>query len=151
MRKNRLALNLVLAGAAIVVMIAIQALTGSSGPMPVVHAFPPGSGCEGDVKIEGDGPTDYTAPPGGSISSVCIKAGQGIFTFTCGETDQSGCYSLDWTEPAGGCCTAVTIGGGGGSRDCKSISHTAASFGAGPCVQPSPTPSPRPSPDPGGD
>lgn len=147
MRKNKLVLNLVLAVAAVAAMVALQAVTGSSGPVPAVEASG-GSGCEGDVKIDGDGPTTFNAPAGESISSVCIKAGRDTFTYACGETDTSGCYSLDWTEASAGCCTAVTVGGGGTGRDCKSISHTAATFGGPPCVEPSPTPSPEPSPSP---
>jgi hypothetical protein len=91
-----------------------------------------GSGCEGDVKIEGS-KADYVAPPGKSIDYVCIKAGRNVFTFYCGETDKSGCYSLKWTVDSDGCCSAVSISGGGTGRDCKEISHTAVTFADGDC------------------
>jgi hypothetical protein len=89
------------------------------------------SGCEGDQKIEGDGPHTYA--PGSAVSEVCIKAGRDVFGFSCGATDNEGCYTLEWN----GDCTSVTIGGGGTGRDCKSISHTAALFGDPPKCEPS--------------
>ena len=99
------------------------------------------SGCEGDEKIENAGTIEHD-----SIESICIKAGRGVFNYACGETDSTGCYDIQWTE-VDGCCTAVVSGGGGTGRDCKSISHTSASFGE-PC-EPSPSPSPpAPSPSP---
>jgi hypothetical protein len=92
-----------------------------------------GSTCEGDIKIDKgveDGNHVYNAPPGGSIASICIKAGQPTYTFACGETDDTGCYDVTWTGDD--CCTSVEIGGGGTSNTCKDISHTSASFGE-PC------------------
>ena len=93
-----------------------------------------GSICEGDQKIEGTGSNHTYAPGGGYIvSDVCIKAGRNAFTFSCGEPDPNGCYTLDWAES----CSSVSISGGGTSRDCKSISHTAANFDEGPGCEPS--------------
>ena len=89
-----------------------------------------GSICEGDQKIEGDGPHTYA--PGSAVSEVCIKAGRDVFGFSCGETGD-GCYTLEWN----GDCTSVTIGGGGTGRDCKAISHSAAVFGDPPKCEPS--------------
>lgn len=91
-----------------------------------------GSGCEGDEKQEGNS-GHYVAPAGKSIDFVCIKAGRNVFTFACGETDKDGCYDLQWVEDEDGCCSEVVIGGGGTGRDCKEISHTAATYRDGDC------------------
>jgi len=100
--------------------------------LPTAEVQGKGSGCEGDVKIDGSS-ADYTAPPGRSIDFICIKAGRNVFTFACGETDKTGCYDIVWTIDGDGCCSAVSIGGGGTGRDCKSISHTAVTFADGDC------------------
>lgn len=89
----------------------------------------PGSGCEGDQKIEGDGDHTYTPGDGDTITSVCIKSGRNVFEFLAGHTDASGCYILEWGDNN----ESVTIGGGGTGRDCQSISHTAAIFEPGLC------------------
>ena len=143
--QKKLLFNLAVIALAMGAMIAFGALTGTE------QVLARGSTCEGDQKIEGDGPTYFEAPSGQSVGWVCIKAGQGVFTYECGEVDESGCYSLDWTFGSDGCCTAVTVGGGGTGRDCKSISHTAATWADGPCVTPSPSPDPSPSPEPSPD
>ena len=56
-----------------------------------------GSVCEGDQKIEG-GEGNHTYAPGGgdTVSEICIKAGRNASTFACGETDISGCYTINW-------------------------------------------------------
>jgi hypothetical protein len=115
--------------------ISVVLIALTVGALVAIAAPPPGggSGCEGDAKVEGAGPTTYNAPAGESISSICIKAGRDVFGFACGETDPTGCYDVTWTEGADDCCTSVTIGGGGTSNICKSISHTAATFGGEPC------------------
>jgi hypothetical protein len=124
--KSKLGLSLLLG------MVTIAMVTVLLVALPTTEVQSRGSGCEGDVKIEGSS-ADYTAPSGKSIDYICIKAGKNIFTFQCGETDASGCYSIKWTEDGEGCCSAVTIGGGGTGRDCKSISHTAVTFSDGDC------------------
>ncbi|HYQ73434.1 MAG TPA: MopE-related protein [Gammaproteobacteria bacterium] len=90
--------------------------------------------CEGDQKIEG-GEGNHTYAPGGgdTVSTVCIKAGRNAITFACGEEDSTGCYTLEWSPD----CYSVTISGGGTSRYCKEISHTAATFVEGPGCEPS--------------
>ena len=123
--------NVILGLVSVAVVTAVFALT------PPTEVQGRGSGCEGDVKIEGSS-ANYTAPAGKSIAFVCIKAGRNIFRFECGETDKSGCYDLKWTEDADGCCSAVSIGGGGTGRDCKSISHTAVTFADGGCKKDDP-------------
>ena len=102
-------------------------------PAPAVHAAG-GSGCELDVKFDNSGGT-FNAPEGTSISGICIKAGRGVFEFLPGDKGD-GCYTLAWTE-VDGCWTAVTVGGGGTGRDCKSISHWAVGLEAGDCKPPS--------------
>ena len=93
-----------------------------------------GSVCEGDQKIEGDNGNHTYAPGGGdAVSEVCIKAGREKFIYACGEVDSSGCYTLEWSPD----CYSVSISGGGTSRYCKSISHTAANFVEGPGCEPS--------------
>ena len=82
-----------------------------------------GSVCEGDQKIEGSG--DHTYDPGVAILEVCIKAGRDAIVYSCGDVEPDGCYTVVW----GDSCTSVMISGGGEGRDCKSISHTAATFG----------------------
>ena len=91
-----------------------------------------GSGCEGDVKIEGSTGT-IVAPEFMSITSVCIKAGRNVFTFGPSDTDKKGCYVLEW---GGGCYNKqVTISGGGTGRDCKAVSHFAVTFGPKTCIK----------------
>ena len=124
----------VLLGALTVSLVAVLLVV-----LPTTDVQSKGSGCEGDVKIEGSS-ANYTAPAGKSIDFVCIKAGPKVFTFACGETDKSGCYNLKWTIDADGCCSAVSIGGGGTGRDCKSISHTAVTFADGDCKKDPPPP-----------
>ena len=137
MARRNLRLNLWLIAVAIGGVVALQVLTGTV-PVAPVEA---GSGCEGDLgKIEGSS-GQFDAD---SIGSVCIKSGNNVFTFACGETDPTGCYTLDWTEATAGCCTSVTIGRAGSGRNCKTISHTAASSAASCGPQPTPTPDPHP-------
>lgn len=127
-------------GSLLVGALAVASLAVLLTITPTTEVSGKGSGCEGDVKIEGS-TADYTAPDGKSIAFVCIKAGRDVFTFACGETDKDGCYDLEWTVDTDGCCSRVVIGGGGTGRDCKSISHTAATFEAGECKK---DPPPKP-------
>ncbi len=116
------------------------------GVLLVAHTFTGsahaqgGSGCEGDVKVEGSGAVTYIAPLDDSLTSVCIKAGRSIIPVDCGVNYNDGCYTVSWTLGSDGCCTSATIAGGGTGRDCKSISHTAASFGGGSCDECVPDP-----------
>ena len=52
-----------------------------------------------------------------------------MLTFSCiagqGQVDPSGCYLISW----GPDCVSVTVSQLVSSRECKQISHTAASFG----------------------
>ena len=50
--------------------------------MPTAQGQGGGSGCEGDMKLEGSG--TIVAPVGFTIAGICIKAGRGIFTFGAG-------------------------------------------------------------------
>ena len=109
--------------AAFAVALAVMAFPYS--PTKTVEARG-GSGCEGDVKIEGDF-GEFTAPTGFQIDFVCIKAGKNTFTFYPGDSGD-GCYNLDWT-----CRCNVTVSGGGTGRDCKEISHIAVTFKPGDC------------------
>ena len=109
--------------AAFAVALAVMAFPYS--PAKTVEAGG-GSGCEGDLKIEGDG-GQFLAPPGSEIEFVCIKAGNETFTFFPGDTGD-GCYVLDWW-----CRCSVTISGGGTGKDCKEISHIAVTFKPGVC------------------
>jgi hypothetical protein len=97
-----------------------------------VYAAPGGggSGCEGDQKIEGSGDHTYTPGDGDVVTSVCIKAGKKVLDFACGDSDATGCYTVEWAEN----CESVTIGGGGTGRNCQSISHTAAIHEPGQCT-----------------
>lgn len=133
MLKNKWMGSLALLALVVGGFVAVQTLTGtvSAGPGG-------GSGCEGDVKIDGgvsEGNHVYNAPADESITSVCIKAGRSSFVATCGNDDSgpAGCFDVTWTLGAEGCCTSVEIGGGGTGRDCKAISHSAAQFGGEPC------------------
>jgi hypothetical protein len=92
-----------------------------------------GSNCEGDAKVEGEGPTTYFAPAGGAIASVCIKAGRAAYDFYPVDAGD-GCYELHWVDD-----TQVTIGGGGTGRSCRAISHTAVTYGPG-CEKDCPPP-----------
>ena len=109
--------------AAFAVALAVMAFPYS--PAKTVEAKP-SSGCEGDIKIEGDG-GDFMAPAGSEIAFICIKAGNEIFTFLPGDRGD-GCYVLDWW-----CRCTVTVSGGGTGRDCKEISHIAVTFEPGIC------------------
>ena len=137
MARRKLRLNLVAIALAIAAVVAFQVLTGTA---PVTPAVAGGSGCEGDLgKIDGG---DHTYEADG-IGSVCVKAGNNVIVFQCGDAGD-GCYTLDWTQGADGCCTAVTVGGGDMGRNCKAISHTAAS--SSDTCEPQPTPTPTPTP-----
>lgn len=120
-------------------VIAVLAMAFTLLPVAEVQG---GSGCEGDEKQEGNR-GHFVAPDGKSIDFVCIKAGRDVFIFECGETDKDGCYDLQWTVDSEGCCSEVVIGGGGTGRDCKTISHTAATFADGDCKK-DPDPDPKP-------
>ena len=86
-----------------------------------------GSGCEGDQKIEGSGPHTYTPGHGYVVTGVCIKADRNVITVPCNaQPNHGGCYDVHWS--ADGYCSSVTISQLVYSRDCKSISHTAAHF-----------------------
>jgi hypothetical protein len=115
MKKQKLVKSLQISGC-----VALLVLSGG------VYA---GSGCEGDQKIEGSSNHTYAPGYGSTVSDVCIKAGRNSFGFSCGEIDEEGCYTLDWAWD----CSSVTISGGGTSRYCKEISHTAATFGEDEC------------------
>ncbi len=114
----KLSRKLMLGLAVLVVAAAVMAFPNS--PANTVEAAR-GERCEGDEKIEGDGGT-FCAPDGYSIEYVCIKAGRDVFTFFPGDTGD-GCYVLEWD-----CHCCVTISGGGTDRDCKAISHIAATY-----------------------
>ena len=104
MARRKVRLNLVAIALAIAAVVAFQVLTGTAPVTPAVA----GSGCEGDLgKIDG-GDHSYEAD---GIGSVCVKAGNNVIVFQCGDAGD-GCYTLDWTQGADGCCTAVTVGGG---------------------------------------
>jgi hypothetical protein len=100
--------------------------------LPDAAALAQGSICEGDQKIEGSSNHTYTPGGGQTVDSVCIKAGQQSFTLSCLQNDPTGCYNLVWASD----CSSVTIGGGGTSRACKAISHTAATFEDGKVCEP---------------
>ena len=91
-----------------------------------------GSGCEGDIKIDLGGPGTIEAPPGMTITSICIKAGRNTKTFAQHELGD-GCYSLVWSFDRFGCAISVDYSGGGTGRDCKSISHVAAMLESAEC------------------
>jgi hypothetical protein len=141
MKLSKMRINLAFFALALGSLIGLHAC-GAGSDTDSVTQKARGSTCEGDLgKIEGSSGSYEAA----SIGSICIKAGQNVLTFECGEVDASGCYDVAWTETEG-CCTAVVIGGGGTSSECKTISHTAASS-ADSCPEP-PTPTPTPTPTP---
>jgi len=111
---------------AIAIAMAVMALTYA--PVSPVEAAG-NSGCEGDEKVEGNYAV-IRAPFDCQIDYVCIKAGRNILTFYPGDTGD-GCYTLKWYGP---CNNIVKVSGGGTSRDCKEISHVAATFKRGRCI-----------------
>lgn len=155
MSKAKIHFNIGFFALALASLVGLHACGEGSTDVGSLEAAQGGSGCEGDLGKQEGSSGSYEAD---SIGSICIKAGQGIFTFACGETDPTGCYDVMWTcvancdaeDPEERCCNAVEIGGGGTGRDCKAISHTAASSADScePEPSPSPSPEPRPSPEP---
>jgi hypothetical protein len=99
-----------------------------------LSVFAPGSGvsaapqehCPGDVKVEGHSAV-IDAPHGEGIEYVCIKAGNDLFIFQCGDPGDD-CYHIDWIYDGCFYAASVEVTGGGTSRYCKEISYVTAKF-----------------------
>jgi hypothetical protein len=76
-----------------------------------VQASPP---CPGGIEVKGPGPVRYCAD--GVITSICIKAGEGVWNAK--EDGTYGCYDV---KGIGTDC--VVVSGGGTSSSCKTLSH----------------------------
>jgi hypothetical protein len=105
--------------AALVLGLSLFAPASSVSAGPQEH-------CEGDVKVEGT--SAYIAAPNGKgIEYVCIKAGNDLITFECGD-DGDDCYKIEWIYDDCFWAAAVEVTKIGSGRHCKDISYVVAKF-----------------------
>jgi hypothetical protein len=120
--------KMVLGGGAMFAVVAIAAVMVSAFMPTADVAAARQEQCEGDYKVEGSS-AYIVAPEGKGIEYVCIKAGNNLITFQCGDYGDE-CYHIDWIYD--GCYYAaaveVTKIGEGHGQYCQDISNVVAKF-----------------------
>lgn len=108
-------------GAAFAAALLVQgfAVQEASADRP---AGPPGQvACpEGGTKIDREGPAEFTCREGQVVTGICVKAGTPGYGVGDGATENgAGCY--EYSELGG---SSGSVGGGGTSSECKTISYS---------------------------
>lgn len=118
--------SMVFGGGALFGLVAAVAIALSLfAPASSVVAAPQDQ-CPGDYKVEGTS-AFITAPDGKGIEYVCIKAGNNLITFQCGD-DGDDCYKIEWLYDDCFYAYAVEVTKIGAGPHCKDISNVVAKF-----------------------